>query len=91
MPQGLQVFNADGSLQFDSSNRLFRVLTSQVIGADNGSMPVPIGPGSVAVSVRPNGSGAPPNVSVGGGNVTWSYDVDPGLRNESATLTILEF
>lgn len=40
MAQGLEVYNADGSLQFDIGNRLFRSLTIQTTAGTAGSVTI---------------------------------------------------
>ncbi|QOK96592.1 hypothetical protein HF909_09175 [Ralstonia pseudosolanacearum] len=75
MGQGIQVFNADGSLQFDSSSRLSRVLGQVYSGTDPGSISVPgfvqgtpwyhcIGVGNSALI---------PEVSISGTTLSWAF------------------
>lgn len=92
MAQGIQVFNADGSLQFDTGNRLFRILTVADAGAtDTGS--VNVNPqGSVEVVALPKDSNAnlpPPTITVSGGTVSWDYG-GAGTRRPFE-LTIVEY
>ena len=82
MAHGFQVFNANGSLQFDTSNRLFRSLTSTTTGTLNGSMVIPANPGGQVVAVvtpsSQTGQAARPTVS--GNNVTWNFNAPPDQR-----------
>lgn len=40
MPQGIEIYNADGSLQFDITNRLFRTLSVQTTAGAAGSVTI---------------------------------------------------
>lgn len=89
---GLQVFNADGSLQFDLSNRLFRTLTSVQTGTSGGSVAIPPNPGGQVVAVvTPNSnSGQAAKPTVGGGSVSWDFDAPSGNRADG-TLTLVAY
>lgn len=75
MPQGIQVFNTDGSLQFDTSSRVYRVLTVALAGGVSGSLTnTGLSTGTAIINVLPGVSGAiPPTVTVTGNTVSWSY------------------
>ena len=92
MAHGFQVFNADGSLQFDTSNRLFRTLTSVTTGTSNGSVAIPANPGGQVVAVvtpsSDTGQAARPTVS--GASVVWDFDAPPGQRS-NGTLSLVAF
>lgn len=87
MPSGIQVFNADGTLQFDTSNRLYRILTIQYTGTSNGSVNVSglSSQGTAQVDVLPTGTtGVLPSVNVSGDVVSWGFGGAPiGSRRDS--------
>lgn len=82
---GFQVWNADGTLQFDTTNRLFRTWIEVESGTSDGSSAtVPSGLGIVVVTVIEKVRGVPPNVSVSGNTVSWNFsDVPVGERANS--------
>lgn len=90
MPAGFQVFNADGSLQFDTSNRLFRSFITIVTGTSNGSQNVPglSAAGTPVVIVLGAGTATQtrPKVSVSGDTVSWTFS---GGSPASSTLIVL--
>lgn len=92
MAHGFQVFNADGSLQFDTSNRLFRTLTSVTTGTSNGSVAIPANPGGQVVAVvtpsSDTGQAARPTVS--GNNVTWNFSA-PTDQRANGTLSLVVY
>lgn len=92
MAHGIQVFNADGSLQFDSSNRLFRELLSLQSGTVGGNATVPgADTGSLVAVVAPGSDDlAPPVVTVSGASVTWSHTAPAGQRDDS-TIRVLAY
>lgn len=74
MAAGIQIFNPDGSLQFDGGNRLYRLLTV-ADATGNGSVNVPAlseGTPMVSVAVTDQNKVAP-EVSVTGTQVSWTY------------------
>ncbi|UNK43459.1 hypothetical protein MNO14_05075 [Luteimonas sp. S4-F44] len=75
MPSGICVWNADGTLQFDSSKRLFRLLTAADIGdTSSGSYTVSGVQGTLKVVAIPTEeTGTAPVVTVSGNNVSWNY------------------
>lgn len=91
MPAGIQIFNADGSLQFDTTNRIFRVLTVQDVGSTNtGSVTVTNNSGSVNVVAQPlSDTGTDPAVTVSGSTVSWDYNGAATRRPHE--LLIMEF
>lgn len=78
MATGLQVFNADGSLAMNTSDRIAKVLGSVSVGA-NGSLYVPLLTGNtpfffVYANQAPSTvTGGLPNVSFSGGTISWNY------------------
>lgn len=88
MAAGLRVFNPDGSLQFDSSNRLYRVLTlNDIGGANTGSQVVTGVKGTLGVVMQPqNDTGEPPTVTVSGSVVSWDYR---GVATRQSTRVIM--
>lgn len=75
MPAGLRVWNADGTLQFDTGTRLYRHMTVSLLQTVNGSVVVPnTGGGTIVALAIPTGAvGTPPGVTVSGNTVTWDY------------------
>lgn len=84
----IQIFNADGTLQFDTSNRLLRLASTVQTGTSNGSASVSALSQGAGVAVAGQttggglGGGVQPDVSVSGNTVSWSWDAgtDPGDR-----------
>lgn len=76
MAAGIKVYNADGSLQFDTTNRLFRLLTIADIGSTNSGSTTVATQGTVNVVAQPgdNAGAGEPTVSVSGGTVSWNYN-----------------
>lgn len=75
MGVGIEVYNADGSLQFDIGSRLFRVLSFQTVAGTSGSVTIP---GATAQgTIVPMGmvtastDGVAPAMSVSGNTVSW--------------------
>lgn len=92
MAYGIRVFNPDGSLQFDTSNRLFRTLLTTSIGTTNGSVLVLGASQQGTVSVALSGE-APvkPKVTVSGNAVSWNYGSSPANLRGPATLTVMAY
>ena len=92
MPAGFEVYNADGTLQFDVTNRLFRTLSVVAAGTTDGSYTIPAGiVGTVAATVSDASTGSrglSPTVSIGGGAVTWSFTGIPTDDRANTVLTI---
>lgn len=92
MPQGVQVFNADGSLQFEFSDRVMRILTVQAVGSLNGSVSNSeiTTSGTSAGIVKNDPDKRVPNVTVNNGSVAWDWTgVPSGQRDASANLSIM--
>lgn len=79
MPQGIQINNPDGSVQFDGTSRLFRVLTAFDIGtANSGSVSVSGVQGTLRVVAQPATlDGEAPDITVSGTTVSYSYRGQP--------------
>ena len=92
MAAGLQVFNANGTLQFDTTNRLFRTLASVQSGVANGSVAIPSNPGGTVVAVvSPNSTdGKAPNITVSGSSVSWNFATGAGARSNS-TISVVAY
>lgn len=91
MPQGIQVFNADGSLQFDTTNRLFRTLTIVDTGTADGYVDVPTNQGTISPVLVDSANGPQPDVTVVGGRVTWSWGSIPTGERANAKLNVEVF
>lgn len=79
MPNGIQVFNADGSLQFDMTSRLFRTLGEISIPANTAGSQAVAGltaAGTPAVLVElgtdSDNADAPPAVTRSGDTISWT-------------------
>lgn len=89
MPHGIEVYNADGSLQFDIGNRLMMTLADVDMGTANGSVTVPdLSLGGALIVV--NASTVPPNVSVSGNVVSWDYGTTPTYMR-GGTLNVMVY
>ncbi len=76
MTSGVKVWNEDGSLQFDSSSRLFLTLDEFDTGTAGGSRTFS-NPGLGIVTTSQNDGGTegvstPPTVTVSGNTVSWT-------------------
>lgn len=93
MPAGLQVFNADGSLQIDIDSRLLRTLTHVSTGTTDGSATV-IGAAQgsvVGIAVDSPESGVTPTVTNSGTTVSWSFGSAPSGDRRAVTLDIVVY
>lgn len=88
MGHGIRVFNADGTLQFDASSRLFRTLAVVDTGTSGGFVDVPTNQGAIAPVFVETGVGAQPEVSVAGGRVTWDWGSIPLEDRLNARLNV---
>ncbi|MCY1197858.1 hypothetical protein D3C85_1700840 [compost metagenome] len=79
MPAGLQVFNADGSLQFDSSTRLTRVLGYLWAGSNGSHIDDQLWRGAPFYFIAPTSMVSIdsyanfPQVSISGNTVSWWF------------------
>lgn len=78
MPQGLQVWNADGSLQIDTNTNLGRFLGTVETGGVNGSLDVPgFAQGTPWFLVMLLGVASyntfVPQVTIAGNTISWNY------------------
>lgn len=89
MPAGLQVFNADGSLQFDSTGRIFRILARFSSGTSNGSQSVSgVTPANAIAFISAAAIGYWPTVTVNTGSVSWTFPPE-GATN--VTITVMGY
>lgn len=75
MAVGFQVFNANGSLQFDTTNRLYRVIDQSTISGAAGSKTISglSSQGTVVpVFTSDDEDDQPRSVSVSGNTVSWT-------------------
>lgn len=94
MAQGLQIFDASGNIVLDVTDRVFRVLSINAVGATDGSVTVPeLTQGTPIVAITGSGgAGRAPQATVTGTTVSWSYgDIPTGQRDAAAQLQILVF
>jgi len=92
MAAGFKVFNADGSLQFDVTNRLFRLLTVEDVGSTNSGSVNVNSQGTIGVVAVPKDaseSSTPPTITVVGGQVSWNYG--GAATRRPFELTIVEY
>ena len=88
MAAGIKIFNANGTLQLDTSNRTFRLLTVAIVNG-SGSINVIGYSGNIQASVVTAGS-QPPTTTVNQdtGEVSWTY---PPGDNQRGIVRVLEF
>lgn len=89
MGMGIEVYNADGSLQFNLGNRVYRLLTISLIGTTtSGSITnAQLATGTPIVgTIFSDPTRVAPTVTTSGSTVSWNYGStpvgsrDPGLR-----------
>lgn len=85
MGHGIQVFNPNGTLQFDADARLMRTLVLVTTGVTDGSVIVPGGQGTVTVVMKPKVTNkATPSLSLSGNVVEWKWRAMPAdLRGDT--------
>lgn len=84
MPAGIQIFNADGSLQFDIGSRAFRVVTVADIGAvQSGVVPVDLSVGTVVVATTIAPNARQPTLTTTSSGVSWNYGSVPSGERDS--------
>lgn len=88
MPAGIRVWNADGSLQFDTTNRLFRALTLIDTAGANGSTSVSATAGVIVQQQPTNTANVQPNVTRSGGTVSWTF---PAGTKDNTRLVVMEY
>ena len=91
MANGIKVFNADGSLQFDLTNRLFRTLKTANVGTTDGSTTFTKDPADTAIIARVDTDGIPPQLTVGSSSVSWAYGDVPAATRGSGKLSVLAY
>ncbi len=93
MPSGIQIFNPDGTLQFDITGRAFRVVTVADIGAANsGTVPADLTGGQIIVGMQIADNRRAPTVTTGPTGATWNYGSIPvGERDTNFRLTLAVF
>lgn len=92
MPAGVQVFNPDGSLQFDSGAfALVRSVALMTIGPNDGSAPLPSGWNGtpVAMVISSQAGRAVPNINFSGGVVSWNYASIPAIYRATCTILVV--
>lgn len=90
MGHGIQVFNPDGSLQFDVANRLYRRLTFVNTGTNDGAIAVSAATQGtvVAAEVTEASAGVTPRVTSSGTTVSWSFGGAPTSDRRAVTLAV---
>lgn len=91
MPVGFQVFNPDGTLQFDTSNFLYRIQLVLKTGTVAGSAAIPAGVGNAVVTVVEDGGtmdGFAPQATISGGTVSWDFGDLPAHRRSDSYLMV---
>lgn len=88
MGMGIQVWNADGTLQFDTSNRLMRSIADVVTGTTNGSAIMNFsGAGTVTLAVEADTlSKQPPTITRTGNTLSWDFGSTPVTMRQSARI-----
>jgi hypothetical protein len=91
MGHGIQVFNPDGSLQFDAGNRLPRIVAVTNTGTTSGSVSVPaISQGTPIAIAAPavSDGGASPAVSISGSTVSWNWSGISGAEDNVLSVMV---
>lgn len=90
MTAGFRVYNSDGTVAFDTGNRVFRLLTVADANAINGSVSVDSNGGEIIAVSVPNtyADRESPNISVSGGTVSWSYSAPSSNREPSRVIVM---
>ena len=90
MTAGFQVFNSDGSLQFDTSTRTFRPVMSFSTGTSNGSKTIAnlTDAGTPEVFMLGKLNGGEPAITISGNTVSWAFDSSNG-SNSSVLLFVM--
>lgn len=93
MAQGIEVFNADGSLQFSTASRLLRTLLDIDTGTANGSATVQMaGAGSIVLAQEAASDiKQPPTVSQSGNTVSWDFSATAVVDRQSAKIKVYAF
>lgn len=94
MASGLRTRNPDGSIQLDTTTRMYRVLTVELAGGNDGSYTsAELATGDPIVGVDgTEDDKIVPSVSVSGNTVSWSYGGAPsGNRDTGSHVTIAVF
>lgn len=91
MPAGIQVFNSDASMQFDSSHHLGRFVMSFSTGTGDGSVALPAGlTGQVVPLISSAALGrATPGLSVSGGRVHWTFGAIPSVYRANSSVIVV--
>lgn len=92
MTAGFRVCNADGTIAFDTGNRVFRLLTVADSNAINGSVSVDSNGGEIIAVAIPNtfADREPPSISVSGSTVSWNYSA-PSANREPSRVIIMAY
>ena len=90
MSAGLIVWNADGTIQFDTSNVLARYLFGFTTGIVDGSIPI----GNIDGDAQPlimsaTFSRATPTIYISGGNVVWSFSSIPSQYRANCEVIVV--
>lgn len=94
MAHGIEVYNADGTLQFDVTDRLFRMLAITASGTVDGSVVVSgVDQGSVqgAIINAPNETGVQPTVTPTATGVSWTFNGAPSGERRDVSIAILVY
>ena len=102
MPSGLQIFNADGSLHVDITDKLPKFAQSFVTGTTPGSVTIASQAGNAKMffSCVPDGSGfypngvSPaygPNIYMEGNTLRWDWDGVPDTLYKCSSRVIVGF
>lgn len=86
--QGLQIWNASGTLILDSSDRLGRIVGSARVAGTNGGVGADLSQGTPFYSFQPDflfkhvsQITPPPVFTINASGISWIYDTDGGTTN----------
>lgn len=94
MPAGIQVFNEDGSLQFNSEGySLARGLSSVSIGTVNGSQALPAGGSGTyhPMVIFAQAGRAVPSMTISGNTFSWDFGSIPVQYRAACTVLVVMF
>lgn len=92
MAAGFELYNANGTLQFSTNNRMMRVLTVADTGTGNGSVTnASLSEGTALVGASSAEGKKAPTITVTGNTVSWSFGSTPTAERGNTHLSIMVY